>query len=113
MTLSYFQEASMIAEKNLWGSHPLRLSAKVEMCAFLYDCLHDREASRQLAKKTIAEVYNAQEGMDDDMFEDAAELVSILGRMMKRGLRSGSTPGASDSSRATLAAQMPGMMNPI
>ena len=36
--------------------------------------------------------------MDDDMFEDAAELVGILGKMMKRGMSgtasqgSGSTP---------------------
>jgi len=114
--LACFREACSIADKNLWGSHPLRLSVKVEMCAFLYDCLHEREQSRQLAKATISEVYNAKEGMDDDMFEDAAELVGILGRMMKRGLgsNSGSTPGASDISRATPAADtMPGMMNPI
>ena len=52
-------------------------------------------------------MYNAQEGMDDDMFEDAAELVGILGKMMRRGLGggsqgSGSTPrvgtGSSPSS---------------
>lgn len=90
ITLTYFQEATALAERLLWGSHPLRLSVKVEYAAFLYDCLHDRDRSRQLAKATIAEVYNATEGMDDDMFEDAAELVGILGRMMKRGLGSGS-----------------------
>lgn len=90
------------------------------MCAFLYDCLHERDKSRSLAKVTIAEVYNAQEGMDDDMFEDAAELVGILGRMMKRGLGtggSGSTPGGgsegSRSRRVEEAVAMPGMMNPI
>ncbi|KAH8598193.1 14-3-3 domain-containing protein [Bisporella sp. PMI_857] len=108
-----FQEACAIADKNLWGSHPLRLSAKVEMCAFLYDCLHEQDSSRLLAKKTIADVYNAQEGMDDDMFEDAAELVGTLGRMMKRGL-GGSTPGNSEKSKPTPpAGTMPGMVNPI
>ena len=99
-TLEYFEEACAVADKILWGSHPLRLSAKVEMCAFLYDCLHDRERSRLLAKRTIAEVYNAQEGMDDDMFEDAAELVSILGRMMKRGLGTPASGSAAGSSGA-------------
>ncbi|RFU33935.1 hypothetical protein B7463_g2411, partial [Scytalidium lignicola] len=94
LTLTYFQEASALAERLLWGSHPLRLSVKVEYAAFLYDCLHDRERSRQLAKATIAEVYNATEGMDDEMFQDAAELVGILGRMMKRGLGSGSGSGS-------------------
>lgn len=96
IALRCFQEASALSERLLWGSHPLRLSVKVEFAAFLYDCLHERDRSRQLAKTTIAEVYNAQEGMDDDMFEDAAQLVGIMGKMMKRGTggaRSGSTPG--------------------
>jgi hypothetical protein len=100
IALQYFQEASDLADKHCWGSHPLRLSLRVEFTAFYYDCLNERDRSRQLAKSTIAEVYNAQEGMDDDMFEDAAELVGILGRMMKRGLGSsnsatGSAPGGS------------------
>lgn len=119
-----FQEASALAERLLWGSHPVRLSVKVEFCAFLYDCLHERDSSRQLAKVTISEVYNAGEGMDDDMFEDAAELVGILGKMMKRGLGSGgSTPGAGSSTKMTptppkrgssqTAMQSPGMDNAI
>jgi hypothetical protein len=75
-----------------------------------------------LAKATIAEVYNAQEGMDDDMFEDAAALVGILGKMMKRGLGSGgsaSTPGTSTGRtppRKTVNEATPspvGMDNPI
>jgi 14-3-3 protein len=125
--LASFQEASDLAERFLSGSHPLRLSVKLEFSAFLYDCMHDGEASRRLAKTTIAEVYNAQEGMDDEMFEDAAELVSVLGRMMKRGLGSGtpgSTPGmASSGSKSTPrisagstsrpAVPSPGMDNPI
>lgn len=101
--LACFQEAVAAADSLLWGSHPLRLSVKVEYAAFLYDCLHEHERSRQLAKATIAEVYNAQEGMDDEMFEDAAQLVSILGRMMKRGTQSaaGSTAGAGSSGNRT------------
>ena len=115
-----FQEASLLAERLLWGSHPLRLSVKVEFCAFLYDCLHDRERSRLLAKTTIAEVYNAKEGMDDDMFEDAADLVGILGRMMKRGLGagvSGTGSLASSALKDTPPKEVPpatlAMQNPI
>lgn len=85
IALQCFREASELSEKHLWGSHPLRLSVKVEFTTFLYDCMHDYEASRNLAKATIAEVYKAQEGMDDAMFEDAAELVGILGKISKRG----------------------------
>lgn len=84
----YFRQAVMLADSLLWGSHSLRLSIKTEYAAFLYECLHDQEGSRKLAKDTVAEVYDASEGMDDDMFQDACDLVTVLGKMMKRGLES-------------------------
>ncbi|KAL2260457.1 hypothetical protein VTK26DRAFT_5526 [Humicola hyalothermophila] len=87
----YFREAVRLAEELLWGSHSLRLSVKTEYAAFLYECVHDAEASRKLAKDTIAEVYEATEGIDNDMFNDACELVTVLGKMMKRGLGSNTT----------------------
>ncbi|GAO16995.1 uncharacterized protein UV8b_03194 [Ustilaginoidea virens] len=97
----HFAEAVKLADELLWGSHSLRLSVKTEYAAFLYECVHDADASRKLAKDTIAEVYDATEGMDDDMFHDACELVTVLGKMMKRGLASsnntllGKGPGSS------------------
>ncbi|KAL0465548.1 14-3-3 domain-containing protein [Neurospora intermedia] len=67
-----FKEAIQLAEQHLWGSHSLRLSVKTEYAAFLYECVHDAEASRRLAKETISEVYEATEGIDNDMFNDAS-----------------------------------------
>ncbi|KAL2160651.1 hypothetical protein VTH06DRAFT_1339 [Thermothelomyces fergusii] len=87
----YFREAVQLADQLLWGSHSLRLSVKTEYAAFLYECVHDAEASRKVAKDTIAEVYEATEGIDNDMFNDACELVTVLGKMMKRGLPSSTT----------------------
>ncbi|KAI9853416.1 MAG: hypothetical protein M1824_001283 [Vezdaea acicularis] len=101
-----FNEASALADRLLSGSHPIRLSVKLEYAAFMYDCLRDAEGSRLLAKQTIADVYNAPDGMDDETFEDAAELVGILGRMMKRGAgsqASPNTPGKSQVSPTTPA----------
>lgn len=99
---SCFVTAAALSDQLLPGSHPLRLSVKLEYVAYMYDCLHDAEGSRRMAKRTIADVYNAPEGMDNESFEDAAELVGILGKMMKRGLGgggsetgSGSAPGGS------------------
>ncbi|KAL4959590.1 protein erg27 [Aspergillus stella-maris] len=80
-----FNHASLLADRFLPGSHPLRLSIKLEYAAYLHDCLQDPSASRKLAKQAIADVYNAQEGMDDESFEDAAEIVGLLGKMVKRG----------------------------
>jgi hypothetical protein len=80
----YFTTASAYAQTFLPGSHPLRLSVALEHSAFLWDCVHDHEGSRRLARRAIKDVYRAQEAMDDSEFEDAAELVGILGRMMKR-----------------------------
>ncbi|KAI9372508.1 14-3-3 domain-containing protein [Aspergillus egyptiacus] len=79
-----FNHASFLAERSLAGSHPLRLSVKLEYAAYIYDCLHDPHASRKIAKQAIADVYNAQEGMDDESFEDAAEIVRLLGKIVKR-----------------------------
>lgn len=81
----YFEDASRLADEHLWGSHSLRLSIKTEYSAFLYDCVHDEDASRKLARQTINEVYEATEGIDNEMFGDACQLVTVLGRMMKRG----------------------------
>lgn len=81
----YFREAVALADSTLWGSHSLRLSVKTEYSAFLYECVHDEDASRKLARKAINDVYEATEGIDNDMFQDACELVTVLGRMMKRG----------------------------
>ncbi|KAF2686569.1 14-3-3 protein, partial [Lentithecium fluviatile CBS 122367] len=80
----YFTTATAYATSFLPGSHPLRLSVALEHSAFLWDCLHDHEGSRRIARRAIKDVYRAQEAMDDSEFEDAAELVGILGRMMKR-----------------------------
>ena len=73
---------------------------KTEYSAYLYDCLHDGDGSRRIAQVAIKDVYNAQEGMDDDMFEDAAELVGILGKMMKRGLGGSGSQGSGSTTRA-------------
>ena len=86
-----FNHASALAERLLPGSHPLRLSVKLEYAAYLYDCIHDSNACRHLAKQAIADVYNAQEGMDDEAFQDAAEIVRILGKMIKRGGKTSSS----------------------
>lgn len=120
----YFKQAVALAESLLWGSHSLRLSVKTEYAAFLYECVHDAEGSRKLAKETIAEVYEATEGMDDDMFNDACDLVTVLGKMMKRGLGSsnasrsrGQSPATTSQgdSTASVATAVPpaGMPNPI
>ncbi|KAI1076069.1 14-3-3 domain-containing protein [Whalleya microplaca] len=102
----YFKDAVALADSLLWGSHSLRLSVRTEYAAFLYECVHDYEGSRKLAKETIAEVYESSEGMDDDMFNDACELVTVLGKMMKRGLGSSNTlrphtPGTQGTSQGT------------
>lgn len=110
----YFREAVQLAEELLWGSHSLRLSVKTEYAAFLYECVHDAEGSRRLARQTIAEVYEATEGIDNDMFNDACELVTVLGKMMKRGLASNTTlrSKAAANTTATAAAAAQGAPGP-
>lgn len=106
-----FAYACTLAETYLSGSHPVRLSVKTEYAAYLYDCLHDGEGSRKLAQVAIRDVYNATEGMDDDMFEDAAELVSILGKMMRRGL--GGSQGSASTPRAGNGSSLSSTPRPV
>ena len=96
---SCFASAAYLADKYLQGSHPIRLSVKIEYAAYLYDCLHDGEASRKLAKGAIQDLYDATEGIDDEMFEDAATMLGVLGRMITRGL--GKSPGATSQGSAS------------
>ena len=103
-----FSDASTLATAQLSGSHPIRLSVMMEHAAYLFDCLHDGDGSRKLSQMAIRDVYNAQEGMDDDMFEDAAELVGYLGKMMKRGLGGGSSHGSESTPRAGNGSVTPG-----
>lgn len=84
LATGYFTTATQYAMSFLPGSHPLRLSVALEHSAFLWDCVHDHAESRRIARRAIKDVYRAQEAMDDSEFEDAAELVAVLGRMMKR-----------------------------
>lgn len=84
LATGYFTTATQYATQYLPGSHPLRLSVALEHSAFLWDCVHDHDGSRRVARRAIKDVYRAQEAMGDAEFEDAAELVGILGRMMKR-----------------------------
>ncbi|KAL2843117.1 14-3-3 domain-containing protein [Aspergillus pseudoustus] len=100
-----FNHAALLAERFLPGSHPLRLSIKLEYAAYLYDCLQDANASRKLAKQAIADVYNAQEGMDDESFEDAAEIVGLLGKMVKRGTKKSSHGGSTTTRSITPKAE--------
>lgn len=101
---SCFIMAAALADQLLSGSHPIRLSVKLEYAAFLHDCLHDADASKILARQSIRDVYEAPEGMDDDMFEDAAFLVGQLGKQMRRGQ---STSGTSESTPRNGSATTP------
>ncbi|POS86779.1 hypothetical protein EPUL_001369 [Erysiphe pulchra] len=77
-----FQEATALANQYLYGSHPIRLSLMVEYSTYIFECLHSCEESRQLAKNTVAEVFNAQQGIDNETFTDSIKLVNVLGKIM-------------------------------
>lgn len=72
-TIDAFIKAEKSARDLLPGSHPLRLSVKLEYSAFLYDCTRDYENARNVAKKAVDEAFASMDAMDDDAFEDAME----------------------------------------
>ena len=84
-TATYFRAASNIATLLLPGAHPLRLSVAIEHAAFLWDCVHDHNGSRSLARRAIRSLRDGEDaGISDEQYDDAADMVGVLGRMMKR-----------------------------
>lgn len=81
-----FREAARLADELLWGSHSLRLSVKAEYAAFLCESVGDGDAGRALAASAVDDVYEAGEGIDNDMFADSTDLVILLGNMTRRGM---------------------------
>ncbi|KAL9094332.1 MAG: hypothetical protein Q9165_003473 [Trypethelium subeluteriae] len=100
ITTSAFTTTSSLASSLLPGSHPLRLSVALEHSAFLWDCAKEFDRSRRVAYRAIQDVWKAEEGMDDVEFDDARELVSLLGSMVKRGLPKGSSSGGTQGGRS-------------
>ena len=89
--VEHFETAQRLANNLLSSSHALRLSVSLEHAAFLGDCAKDHDRARRLARRTIKEVYESTEGLDDDEFADASALVQALGGVFRRGTNE-STP---------------------
>lgn len=102
-TKGYFNHVQHLADSLLSATNALRLSVSLEHAAFLWDCVHDHERSRKLAKRAIREVYASSDGLDDDEFADASALVQALGGIVKRG----SAAATPTSSRDEAASPMP------
>jgi hypothetical protein len=80
-----FQSASAMATALLPGAHPLRLTTAMEHAAFLWDCVHDHEGARQMARRAIRSLRDREEvEFSDEAFEDAAAQVQLLGKIMRR-----------------------------
>jgi hypothetical protein len=106
---NYFTAAQSAAAALLPGAHPLRLSTAIEFAAFLWDCVRDHHAARQLARRAIRQLREGEdEEVSDEAFEDAAEMVQILGRIMKRRSFE-TTPRTQYDAQAMASAQTPNL----
>lgn len=79
-----FVTADEYATSLLSGSHPLRLSVKLEYSAFAHDCMKEYSLSRSIARRAVDDAFGSMDAMSDESFEDAMDLVSSLGIMAKR-----------------------------
>ncbi|KAF2401307.1 hypothetical protein EJ06DRAFT_521146 [Trichodelitschia bisporula] len=85
LTSAHFATALSAARDLLPGAHPLRLSTALESTAFTWDVAHDHAAARRAARQAIRDLRHGEDtGIDDEGFDDAAELVGALGRAMRR-----------------------------
>jgi hypothetical protein len=115
---TYFTQASSAAATLLPGAHPLRLSTALEHAAFLWDCVRDHEGSRQLSRYTIRHLKDGEdEDVSDEAFEDAAEMVQILGKLMRRRSfestpRTGHPDSSDISTGPSSSSQFPPILRP-
>ncbi|KAK5108409.1 hypothetical protein LTR62_008365 [Meristemomyces frigidus] len=81
----HFETAQQLATKSLPPANALRLSIALEYAAFLSDCEKQPDRSVHVAARAVRAVYASKEGLDDEEFADAAELVKALALLVKRG----------------------------
>ncbi|EWC45192.1 hypothetical protein DRE_06080 [Drechslerella stenobrocha 248] len=79
-----FITADDYATRLLSGSHPLRLSVRLEYSAFAHDCMKEFSLSRSIARKAVNDAFSSMDAMTDESFEDAMDLVSSLRVMAQR-----------------------------
>lgn len=106
MAREHFEGTQQLATTLLSAVHPLRLAVTLEHATFLWDCQKDPELARNLAARTIKEVYASSEAMDDEDFQDCAVIVQALGGIVKRGSNESSPKfNNSNGSRNSQASQ--------
>ncbi|KAK4551815.1 hypothetical protein LTR86_010901 [Recurvomyces mirabilis] len=91
MAKEHFETAQQLATSLLPPANALRLSIALEYSAFLSDCEKQHERSVRVAARAVRAVYASKDGLDDDEFADAAELVKALALLVKRGTMQPST----------------------
>ncbi|EMD00901.1 hypothetical protein BAUCODRAFT_188244 [Baudoinia panamericana UAMH 10762] len=82
---SNFDTVQHLATSLLAPTHALRLSVSLEHCAFLWECEKEYDGAVRLARRTIKQVYDSTEGLDDEEFTDASLIVQALAGIVRRG----------------------------
>lgn len=77
-----FNQVDFLCEKYLPRFHPIRLSATLNFATYAYECLHDGEACKYIARKAIVEAYHSYDKMDVESWERSTKLIRILRKLI-------------------------------
>lgn len=73
-----YQEAYVIADKDLEATHPIRLGLALNYSVFYYEILQKREKACEMAKQAFDDAISGLDNVSDDFYKDSTLIMQLL-----------------------------------
>jgi 14-3-3 protein epsilon len=73
-----YQDAYVIAEKDLEATHPIRLGLALNYSVFYYEILQKREKACEMAKQAFDDAISGLDNVSDDFYKDSTLIMQLL-----------------------------------
>uniref|UniRef100_A0A7S3JEB4 14-3-3 domain-containing protein n=1 Tax=Euplotes harpa TaxID=151035 RepID=A0A7S3JEB4_9SPIT len=73
-----YQEAHLIAEKDLEATHPIRLGLALNYSVFFYEILQEREKACEMAKTAFDDAISGLDNVSDEYYKDSTLIMQLL-----------------------------------
>lgn len=75
---SSYQEAYVLAERDLEATHPIRLGLALNYSVFYYEILQKREKACEMAKQAFDDAISGLDNVSDDFYKDSTLIMQLL-----------------------------------
>lgn len=73
-----YQEAYVVAEKELETTHPIRLGLALNFSVFYYEILQEREKACEMAKTAFDDAISGLDNVSDEYYKDSTLIMQLL-----------------------------------